>query len=80
MSFPILSQRLESVLPTLTFISSAFVSLGKHRIEENPSHKIFCLPEPLCGYFMEGDGMREMLKESQREKHGLKSDHYQIED
>lgn len=80
MSYPILSQRLESVPPMLAFISSAFVSLGKHRTEENPSHKILCLPEPLCGYFMEGDGMREMLKESQREKQGLKSDHDQTED
>lgn len=36
-SVPIFSQHLESVLPMLTFMCSAFVSMGKHRIEENPS-------------------------------------------
>lgn len=79
-SVPIFSQHLESVLRTLTFICSAFVSVGKHRIEENPSKKKnLYLSEPLCGYFIEGDGMREMFEESQTEKHGFQSDHYQIE-
>lgn len=36
-SVPIFSQHLESVLPMLPFVCSAFVSMGKHRIEENPS-------------------------------------------
>ena len=53
-SFPIFSQHLESALPRLVFTSLASVSMGTHRAEENPSHKIFDLPEPHCSYFIWG--------------------------
>lgn len=71
--FPIFSQCPEPALPTL-----AFVRLGK-QARRNPAHRNSDLPEPLCGYFTAGDGMREVFGESHREKHGFKSDHYQIE-
>ena len=41
---PIFSQRLESVLPMLAFISLAFLSMGKHGIEGNPSPQTLYLP------------------------------------
>lgn len=49
---PIFSQCLECVLPMSAFIALTFVSMGKHRKEESPAHKVFYLPEPLCGRFI----------------------------
>lgn len=55
-----------------------FLSMGKHSLEEIPSHKITSLNHSVVILF-EGGGRREMFVEPQREKHGFKSNHYQIE-
>lgn len=52
--------------------------MGKHSLEEIPSHKITSLNHSVVILFEDG-GRREMFEEPQREKHGFKSNHYQIE-
>lgn len=52
--------------------------MGKHSLEEIPSHKITSLNHSVVILF-EGGGRREMFEEPRREKHGFKSNHYQIE-
>lgn len=74
--YPIFSQRLAFVLPTLAFIALTFVSVGKKKARLTRS---FTCPNHAVVLLFEGGEMKEMFREPQREKPAFKSDHYQIE-